>query len=309
MPFFLSGYAGLMKKIVTLQVRILKYKKKIIYFACCGKKVLLPASMTLEAALVLSLFIFASVSLILPMKIMATERRIQSGLEAVGEDLSRYIYVVDMLEKGREESIPGANDFDRSFCKNFGVGAVKGYAQEQALRHADTDQLIHANMLRSSILEDDEICDLILDYEIRMPFPVLGISAIPRTARSRRRAWIGKEGKDEGAGGEYGNGEKEIVYVGRNSTRYHRDRSCHYLSNTLTALTFQQVAEKRNAGGKRYTACAVCGHSAAAGSVVYIMPSGSSYHTEEQCRAIIAYVRAVKLSEVEHLGECSYCSR
>lgn len=68
-------------KIVTLQVRILNRMIANSSHGRHGKKAFLPvpASMTLEAALALSLFLFASVSLILPMKIMTTERRGRQG--------------------------------------------------------------------------------------------------------------------------------------------------------------------------------------------------------------------------------------
>ena len=94
-----------MKKIVTLQVRILAvYLHECAH--CHSRKAFLsvPAGMTLEAALVLPLFIFASVSLILPMKIMNTERKIQAGLEAAGEELSQYAYLQDVMMNGEEHS-------------------------------------------------------------------------------------------------------------------------------------------------------------------------------------------------------------
>jgi len=55
-------------------------------------------------------------------------------------------------------------------------------------------------------------------------------------------------------------------------------------------------------------ACPVCARAVTAGTV-YIMPSGSAYHRDPACRAIRAYVRAVRLSEVRSLGPCSYCYR
>lgn len=307
------------KTIVTLQVRILNIKNVISNIkrdggkAQChhGRKVFLsaPASMTLETALALSLFIFAAVSLILPMKIMTTERRVQAGLEAIGEDFCRYAYIQEAVEKGNLVSIPGADDFAKGFCRNLSAGVAAGYAQVRVMEHIDTGNVTSVTMLRSAIREDGETFDLVLDYKIRMPFPVLGLGAVSRTARCCRRAWIGKEGKDEGAGGDGEKEEDEIVYVGKDSTRYHRDRGCHYLTNSLTAVSYDTVENSRNDSGKKYYACAVCGKSAASGSVVYIMPSGTSFHTTKNCTAIIAYVKAVRLSEVAYLGPCSYCSR
>lgn len=299
------------KKLVTLQVRILNQKKTDNLHGGHGKKAFLPASasMTVEAALVLPLLIFAAVSLILPMKIMATERRIQAGLESIGEDFSRYAYIQDALEKGKLAAIPGADDFAKGFCKNLSAGIAAGYAQACAMGYADTRNVTSVNVIRSSIREDGETFDLILDYEVHMPFPVLGLGSISRTARSRRRAWIGRDGRDEGEGGSGSGDGDEIVYIGRDSTRYHRSRGCHYLSNSLAVVSYELVGDRRNANGKKYHACAVCGHGAGPGSAVYIMPSGTSFHTSKECPAITAYVRAVPLSEVEYLGPCSYCSK
>lgn len=300
-----------MKKIVTLQVRILAvYLHECVH--CHGRKAFLsvPAGMTLEAALVLPLFIFASVSLILPMKIMNTERKIQAGLEAAGEELSQYAYLQDVILKGEEEQIPGADNYAKDFCKNLAGAAAGIYAQLRVQDHVDTRQVIFMNALQSSVLEDGEMLDLVLNYQIQMPFPVLGLEHISRTARSRRIAWIGREGHDGTAGGgENGTDEDEIVYVGRNSTRYHRSRSCHYLVNNLSPVAFSEIEGLRNKSGGKYYACKVCGDGAAAGSTVYIMPEGSSYHRTKNCSAIVSYVRAVKLREVAHLGPCSYCGK
>lgn len=307
------------KKIVTLQVRIL-IKSGYLSLGCGGKKAFpfasflstgrrLTASMTLEAALVLSLFIFASVSLILPMKIMNTERRIQAALEAVGEELSQYAYLQDALEYGNEDFVPGADGFSRSFCRNLGEMAAVGYAQLQVMKHVDTKQVKGVNLLRSSIREKEELFELVLDYEIQMPFPVLGIGSLKRTACCSRRAWVGVAGKSgRGYSGVAGNAGNGMVYVGRNSTRYHKDPSCHYLVNNLTGVPFEAVADKRNNSGGKYHGCSVCGPGTP-GSTVFIMPEGSSYHTDTGCKAIVAYAQTVKLETVEHLGACSYCSR
>lgn len=295
---------------VTLQVRIKENKNMVQGFGIChGKKAFLPASLTLEAALSLSLFIFAVVCMMLPMKIMNTERKIQAALEAVGEDFSQYAYLKDMIENGKTADVPGAGEFAKSFCGHLGAGAAEGYAQLMVVQHLDTKTVRHVRMLRSEILEDGEMFDLMFDYEIQLPFPVLGVDSLERTARSRRRAWIGKTGKD-GSFRSSGEGdEDEIVYVGINSTRYHRSQACHYLSNNLIPVSYEEALSLRNDSGGKYYACRACGAGAGAGATVYIMPSGTSYHTMTNCKAINAYVRAVRLSEVIHLGPCSYCSK
>lgn len=297
-------------QIVTLQVRILSTFFRTCNYGCHGKKAFLsaPAALTLEAAMCLTLFIFASVCLMLPMKIMNTERKIQAALEEIGEDFSQYAYIKDSLESGKIWNITATGDFAKGFCKYLVAGAAQGYAQVQVMSHADTPSMKYVTMLRSQILEDDETIDLVLDYEIRLPFPVLGLPALERTARCQRRAWIGKEGKNYDGDGSLQEGSPdEIVYVGKNSTRYHRSRSCHYLSNRMTSVSRAEIASLRNDYGSKYSPCAVCGQLS--GNTVFIMPGGNRYHTTQVCSAIVAYVRAVRLSEVEHLGACSYCEK
>lgn len=300
-------------KIVTLQVRILFiYLSNLSEYlhGCHGKKAFLSvsAALTLEAAMCLTLFIFASVCLILPMKVMNTERKVQAALEEIGEDFSQYAYIKESLEKGKLFSITGAGDFAKGFCKYLIAGAAEGYAQVQVMAHIDTPAVKHVTMLRSQILEDDETIDLIMDYEIQLPFPILGLPALERTARCRRRVWIGKEGKDyDGTGSSQEGDPDEIVYIGKNSTRYHRSRSCHYLANNMTGVSRDAVSSLRNDYGEKYNPCAVCGQLS--GDTVFIMAGGRSFHTTKSCSAIVAYVQAVRLSEVEHLGPCSYCSR
>lgn len=298
------------KKIVTLQVRILKKQKTGNTPDGRGKRAFLsaPAALTLEAAMCLTLFIFASVCLILPMKIMNTERMVQASLEELGEDFSKYAYVENALENNKIFAVSGAGDFAKEFCRHLVSGAARVYAQAQVMERIDTDAVRKVNLLRAQVLEDGETIDLILDYEIRLPFPVLGLPALQRTARCCRRAWIGKPGKDySGNGGQAGKEEDSVVYVGKNSTRYHKSRSCHYLANNLKAVSKAQAAELRNGSGGKYHPCAVCGGSA--GDTVYIMPNGSSYHSGKYCSAIVAYARAVRMSEAEHLGACSYCGK
>lgn len=98
-----------------------------------------------------------------------------------------------------------------------------------------------------------------------------------------------------------------MVFVGRDSTRYHLSPDCHYLSNQMTAVSFESVKERKNASGSHYTPCRVCGAGAGEGMTVYIFFNGEVYHSRPDCSAVNFYLRQVPISEVEYLGACSYC--
>lgn len=310
MPFFSEAWTkscNKMKKNVTLQVRMPMKTSR-----CLGKRVFssvsvrFKASMSVEAAFALSLFLFFMISLSSPMKLMNIHRQMQAALESVGEDAARYAYVTSALGKG-EDDLQNEEQWKSEYTASFkDKAAILAYGTYELSRRFSGGPVEGLNLMRSKVMEDDDDIDLVVQYRVRLPFAVFGVQSVPQMCRCRRRAWTGRDG---GSGsGENGSGrEDEIVYIGKNSTRYHRDRYCHYLYNHLSSVSRDEVENIRNQGGGKYHACSVCGGNKD-GNTVYVMPYGDKYHTDPECSSIISYVQAVKLSEVEYLGGCSYCS-
>ena len=295
------------KKNVTLQVRIPFIKQGFL-----AKRALSSAStfrtkgsLTVEAAMILPLFLFFMVILMLPMGVMKEGRRIQTALEAAGEEISQYAYVLDRLKLGESLDSSGIDGFSEEFLDGLTEEGILLYARKQVEGRAGFTRLESVSFARSSVLRDEETIDLIMDYRVRIPFSVFGLNSIPMAARSCRRAWIGQEGGRNRKDGQ----EDELVYIGRTSTRYHRQRTCHYLYNEIKEISFKEVENVRNLAGGKYKPCSICGRFAEENGSVFIMPSGERYHSDRNCSSIMAYVEAVPLSEVFHMGACSYCSQ
>ena len=247
---------------MSLQVRCSPLLRKIN--RCVPGKRVLPfasrknykASMTVEAAIVLPLFVYASMALLLPMEMLDEQRRMQMKLEMSCENLSMYAY-------------------------------------------AESDLL---NEEGEIVL--DAVC-----YE-KMPFFGGLLDGISLEAAAKRRGWIGYPGKltaENTADAE--DMRVEMVYVGKEMGRYHRDRNCHYISNAYQAVSLRDAKEMKDADGRRFSACASCGNEIAESGTVYITTGGRHYHGNMECRSMISYVRKVPLEEVEHLGACSYCGK
>ena len=286
---------------------------------------LLAASLTVEAALVLPLFLFAMYLLILPLRMMDTAREMQQICESVCQDTVQLLYLKSLTKKdgpdaGGDEGTDGSGrsgevrpaDVEETVTDLRLEGALTGNAvgmaaAAQARAKVKDGYVVHLLSLRSSILGDGETVRLTLDYDYRLPFSVFGLGSIHQSVTAVRRAWTGRtEGGLMPASGESGTEDSETVYVGKNSTRYHSSPSCHYLSNDLTAVSYESVSGERNSSGSKYHPCSRCAKGVTGGTV-YISPSGTSFHTTESCSAITAYGRPVPKSEVAHLGPCSYC--
>jgi hypothetical protein len=307
MPFFKEFQEKNNKKIVTLQVQIPFTKhgflvKRVLSSASSFRK---KGSLTIEAALVLPLFLFFTVILILPMGVMNEGRRIQTALEAAGEEVSQYAYVLHRLKLGERLEAAGIDGFSEEFLEGLTEEGILLYVRKRVEGRAGFERLESTSFARSAVLRDGETIDLIMDYRVRIPFSVFGLSSIPMTARCCRRAWIGQEGGSSRKTGQ----EDELVYIGKASTRYHRQRTCHYLYNDIEQISFKEVENARNLSGGKYKPCSRCGRFAEENGSVYIMSSGERYHSDRNCSSIMAYVEAVPLSQVCHLGACSYCSQ
>lgn len=185
--------------------------------------------------------------------------------------------------------------------------------QVQAELESQGKQLSRLAGLQEEPGEDREWIRITREYHMPLPFSVFNPQAPAASSASVRRAWIGRAGlsaADGSAGGE--DQDQRYVYVGKGSTRYHHSESCHYLSNRLIPVSLGEVGNHRNQSGGKYYPCSSCSRSGGTigntTGTVYIMQQGQRYHTDSNCKSIIAYVRKVRLSAVEHLGPCSYCS-
>lgn len=297
----------------ALQVRLSHKSIQNDFFSL--KRAAMKASLSIEAALSLSLFIFFMVLLMLPFKMMDSARKMQSICEAVNKEACKYAYLMYRMdqEKGGEKIKEEGERIDKEeeestedaklFRSLLGSGALGIYTAKKAEEMVDDAHIFDVSGLMTECMQDEEMIVIRLHYRYRLPFAVLGLGSIKQGVMSSRRAWIGSEGEDEQGGSE--KEEEERVYIGKTSTRYHRSRQCHYLYNDMKSVPLLVISDHRNHQGGKYKPCARCGP--AGGETVYILPSGSSYHTSRSCSAMLSYVRSVKLSEVEHLGACSYC--
>lgn len=118
--------------------------------------------------------------------------------------------------------------------------AAWAYAEAFVRKKTAALPIQNLSLMQSQLLKDGKTIDLIAHYQVRMPFPVLRVRAVEQTNRSFRYAWTGLDGPVDGAGGRQ-DADEAVVYVGRDSTRYHVSRSCHYLSTELKAVSYADL--------------------------------------------------------------------
>ena len=151
-----------------------------------------------------------------------------------------------------------------------------------------------------------------LSYKLRFPAEPFVMPDIRKELVVNRRVWIGSEGgRGRSKYGDELDDEDDldrIVYLGKTSSEvYHDDPNCHYLSNNLSSIDGSSIENIRNTNGGKYHACPSCKPNK--NGTVYYFKNGSAYHSSEHCKAITAYSRAARLSELTGMRPCSYCGK
>lgn len=269
----------------------------------CSKK----GSLTLEASLLVPIFLFAIISLLSFTEILRVQMKINSSLQQTAKELSVYAYAVknnlqtDALNNSEEDSETG------SFLS--GIAISETYVRSRMIKDISKEYLQaspvkgsgNLSFAESKFMEKDRI-------ELRCVYPVTPFFALSDKAgfltesTAVVRAFTGYDNTSNCA-----NSEKEkYVYITETGRAYHQSRNCHYLDLSIQQTDRNQISILRNASGGRYDACPLCAKSGI-GNIVYITDYGDCYHYDLLCSGLKRTIQAVPISEVGTRTPCSKC--
>ena len=98
---------------------------------------------------------------------------------------------------------------------------------------------------------------------------------------------------------------EDMVYVTASGTVYHRTLDCPSLKLTIHAVSAEEILTLRNTSGHIFYPCERC-HPTLTGTVYYT-PYGESFHSDFDCSGLKRTIREVPLSEVGDLPACKRC--
>lgn len=258
------------------------------------------ASMTVEAAFVLPIFLFCFMNVLFSFRMLETQSRVLACIHQVGNEICFYGYgnkympdvlpdkaISIALSEGyvRGKTIQKLGD---SFLKN---SAIKGGA-------------IGLSFSGSKIMEDNDIVDIQVRWWERPFIGRYGFLGFATGTRYYGRAWTGYEVDDIG---ELAEQTDRIVYITEHGAVYHNARDCYHLTPTIMQVSVDAVDEKRNQSGHRYSMCMYCGEKNILQAICYITPEGEKYHNNPNCAGLKRTIYAVPLSSVGAKPACMTC--
>ena len=254
-------------------------------------------TLSVEAAMVLPFFLFVMISALQYGNVMETAVKFGTALTDTGKSMAAAAYGVKY--GGNTEGIP-----------EMAAGALSAaYAYAKVTEKAgESSSVKNANMALSSFLQEDEMIDLVLTYQVKSPIRIIPLPGNFFIQKAEVRAWTGRV-LTGGEGGTDGSSEDfDYVYVAENGVVYHDNPDCTHLSLSIRAVDVESLDTLRNNDGSIYHKCERC-TGGYISSTVYITEDGNRYHSSLGCSGLKRTVREVHRDEAGNMKACSKCGK
>ena len=277
------------------------------FFLCTAVR----ASMTVEAAFILPLFLFFMANILNIFEAIRLESSVCAALRECGTGMAEAAFFLregagaagvngGVLPEGIESGAAGAvlsQAYVGGYCRDFlGESGPQNHCLE-----GGTGAI---SFLRSSILSENDEIEIVADYYIRPLVPVMAPPPFSLSSRFACRAWTGFDPTDSDPAEQ--EEAQEMVYVTETGTVYHCSRDCTYLKPRIRTIDASLLGTVRARDGSKYYPCEEC-HPRRAGAVI-ITPDGNRYHSSAHCSGLKRTVREVPKKSVEGiLPPCSKC--
>lgn len=287
----------------------------------------LSAGMTVEAALVLPLFLFFFFNVIFLLDVIRLQSGVAAAIQQAGDRICEYAWYREYaLSASGGSSGEGADPEQGSAGGGGGLdlpGAVGdilslAYVSGEVKNSLGTEYMENTclrggsggiSYLRSHILSGNDIVEIHADYRTRPFIPILSGPDFSICNTYYAHAFTGFEiGSGTGPdGGQSADAPAEgKVIVAENGVVYHTDPDCVYLKPRVREVDASSLGKLRANDGSIYRPCEYC-HPSQDGKV-YITPDGNRYHSSRDCSRITRTTHEETAEEAgAHLRPCPKC--
>lgn len=267
------------------------------------------AGMTVEASVLLPLFLFFFMNLGCVIEMIRLHGNLQLALWQIGSKLAVYGYALDSGEMPEDEE--QEEDGGEHWWENLaGIVLASTFVKAQVINAAGesyldasplTDGAGGLQFWESELPGADDEINLVVTYSVSPLSSLAGFASFRMANRYYAHIWNGYRLPGEG-------GEIQMVYIAETGTVYHLSRDCTYLRLSTRQITAAEIEGARNQNGGRYHPCLRC----AVGDMpftVYITEEGDRYHYDGLCSGLRRTVYSVSMEEAVEEGRhaCSRC--
>lgn len=268
------------------------------------------ASLTVEAALVLPVFVFAIVAFLYYFQILRLQDQLHFALTETAKEASSYGFMYQDWKSGKTTST------DQIYGVGFYQMRIRGYLDSQMWNHSCvTGGKNGVLLLESDYMEDGKQMHLKASYLVRpvLPFSFRFIKKYTQEVYTEgfvgTMELVSENGEEAGDGSDE---DKALVYVTRYGRVYHEKSDCSHIKLSIRSISGDGLGSARNSGGGKYAACEKCikGGEIVPAATYYITAEGDCYHVRIDCPGLKRMLQTIPKKEAIQKGyqPCSGCS-
>ncbi|SFH75993.1 TadE-like protein [Pseudobutyrivibrio sp. OR37] len=266
------------------------------------------ASYTIEAAIIMPLFITLMVFGMFTFRLLQVESGMQKSLDNASRTMA--VTLGNVVNKGESEKDVDTTNDPPTIKGELSEGALEiatiGLAGVEVAKNKVPIEFIDFGPVGINFYEtnvEGNYIDLKASYTMTFPVGLLGNFKFDVSQRARCRKWVGYDKAENTTDGRY-------VYITDHGEAYHTNYYCTYLNPSVHRVAGADLSGKRNQGGGVYYPCEKCKPSTAAKtSVYYITDYGTAYHSDINCNKIKHNIKKVLYEEVKDtMRPCSKCA-
>lgn len=260
--------------------------KRISLLAFCKQRRYV-GSMTVEAAILLPLFLFFFLHLFGVVEMLRLHSKITFGLWECGNQLAVYVAMPEELG----EKVP-----DVAVSYLYVKNRMESFLGREYL---DTSPLVSGrqglNYLASAY--DEDCIDIGVTYQVAPQFSVFPFPYLRMVNRYYGKAWTGY----------LNNSDVRFVYVTIYGEVWHSRADCTHIFITIKETDWSNIGKLRNHNGGKYYPCELC-EKKEKGNKTYYTEYGDRYHKDRECSSLVRYIRAIQRTDSIAYKPCSRCA-
>lgn len=274
------------KSRIKLKIPLWFTRRMSLFFSFLCRNI--PAGMTVEASIVLPLFMFFMFHLMSCVEMIRLHGKLTLAMWDAGKQLMVYEAIADKATA----KVP---DIGVSYL--YVKNRVEYLLGEEYLDNSPLGQgRLGMNFLSSEYSAD--VIDVELTYQVIPKITIFPFGYMRMENRFLGKTWTGFDVSGE---------VPHYVYVTLYGEVWHSVPNCSYIHIDVFAEAVNSINDLRNGSGEKYRLCEICGEEKQQ-KVVYYTPQGDRYHNTKDCSSLVRYVRAVIWERNIPYRPCSKCA-
>lgn len=266
---------------------------------------------TVEASIILPIFILAIASIIYLFNVLHIQNTFQERLSSIAKDISQTAYTTSSFSKLNIIQQNNLISMDDSIIRDITTSAISGAYVKNKFLDNEITEFINSNYIKNgtnglsfmstSYDSETKSLDIVLTYQVSIPF-LPDLISLPIQQHCKIRLFSGLNITEAEALNEL------FVYICIEGNVYHTNKYCSYL------LKYTQVLEMKDLRFYSLNRCSICDtmyynpNTDYSRQIIYVTEFGNFYHMTLDCPVFVRNIHTIKFSDLPDYYElCERC--